>query len=282
MKICWDNLEGVKLTKNGVFLKNDSTSFVYKESCEYCKDPYLTNKHKQSNFCGKSCSHKGTQPWSGKKHTASTLDKMSKSAYKRSQNKEYGAKLSDAQRGSKNRNWKGGVSSKGLPLYETYKNSLWPEDVRYTLVEGLKLLNIKCTKCSKWFVPTTDEVQRRLKYLNEKITSENRFYCSNECKSACSIYGQIKYPKYFTPKKYLTYTSSELRVWAEEVLYRGKYICAFCGEKATVAHHIEPKKLEPYKALDPDNGLACCGTCHIRYGHKHTCSTGSLAHIICK
>jgi len=282
MKICWDNLEGFKLTRNGIFLKNGRASYVYKDKCVSCGEPYLTLKNKQSNFCGKSCAHKGRQSWLGKKHTALTIAKMSKSAYIRSKNKEYSTKLSTAQTGHKNHNWKGGVSKKGLPLYDTYNKSLWPEEVTYSTVGDLKLLNVKCTKCGEWFIPTTDEVQRRLKYLNEAVTSENRFYCSSTCKDTCVIYRQIKYPKYFSTHKELAYTSSELKVWAKEVLYRGTNTCAFCGEYASIAHHIEPKKLAPYKALDPDNGLACCETCHFKYGHSNECSTGSLSHVVCK
>ena len=282
MKICWDNLEDVKLTRNGIFLKNGRSSYVYKDTCVNCGDPYLTFKSKQSNFCCKSCAHKGKQRWLGKKHTTLTLAKMSKSAYIRSKNKEYIAKLSAAQIGNKNHNWKGGVSKKGLPLYNTYSKLLWPEEVTYITVDYLKLLNVKCTKCDKWFTPTTDEVQRRLKCLNGTITSENRFYCSSICKNTCSIYGQIKYPKYFNISKELVYTTGELKIWAKEVLHRDNNICAFCGEYANTAHHIDPKKLEPYKALDPDNGIACCEVCHFKYGHNNECSTGGLSHIVCK
>lgn len=281
MIICWDNLEGIKLTKNGVFLKNGRSSFVYRNACKNCNEPYLTVKHAPSDFCSKSCSHKGNKPWLGKTHSQKTKTKMSKSAIKRSQDEEYSLKLSLAQTGSKNHNWRGGVSKKNVPLFDTYKESLWPEEVKFSIVEQLKLLNVKCTRCSKWFVPTTDEVQRRLKHLNNIITAEGRFYCSTECKHSCSIYGQIKYPKNFTAEEDKVYTKAELNVWAKEVLKRHNS-CEFCGATATIAHHIKPKKLYPHEALDVDNGIACCEKCHFTYGHQDECSTGNLSHKICK
>lgn len=49
-----------------------------------------------------------------------------------------------------------------------------------------------------------------------------------------------------------------LATWSQEVLKRVDYICEICGGSAEHAHHIEPKKLQPFLALDPDNGLAVC------------------------
>jgi hypothetical protein len=42
MKICYDDLEGFKLTVNGVFLKNNTDSYIEKDKCGRCGDPYLT------------------------------------------------------------------------------------------------------------------------------------------------------------------------------------------------------------------------------------------------
>lgn len=70
-------------------------------------------------------------------------------------------------------------------------------------------------------------------------------------------------------------------MWSKEVLARADNICEYCGEIATDAHHIQPKKLEPFYALDPDNGIACCEECHYKYGHSGSCSTGALANTMC-
>jgi len=57
MKICWDNMEGICLTKSGNFRKG-TTIYIYKKSCENCGLPYLTIKHRPSRFCCISCTNK--------------------------------------------------------------------------------------------------------------------------------------------------------------------------------------------------------------------------------
>jgi 5-methylcytosine-specific restriction endonuclease McrA len=58
MKICWDNLEGIHLTKNGVFRRGEN-SFICREACARCGSSYLTVKSAPSEFCGSSCANKG-------------------------------------------------------------------------------------------------------------------------------------------------------------------------------------------------------------------------------
>jgi hypothetical protein len=271
MKICWDNLKGVRLTSNGYFCKNGSVTYVYMSACEKCGEPYLMSKQHPTSLCSKSC----------RKHSEATKQKMSLSALKRSKSKEYIKKLSESRIGERCNFWKGGVSKLGLPLYDTYAHQLWIEETRPVFKNGFKLLEVKCTKCRKWFMPTIDAVQNRMKFLNEKITSECRFYCSDDCKEFCDIFGQYKYPKgYKKINEY--YTKSELDVWRKEVLKRANYLCEYCGEKANIAHHTRPKKLEPFFVLDPDYGMACCKECHIKYGHRDECSTRYLAMKTCK
>lgn len=78
MKICWDTLDGIKLTKNNVFLKNGSASYIYVEKCENCGEPYLTIKHNPSNFCCKSCAVTGkNHPMYGKHLTKEHKEKLS-------------------------------------------------------------------------------------------------------------------------------------------------------------------------------------------------------------
>lgn len=144
------------------------------------------------------------------------------------------------------------------------------------------MLQVRCTNnnCNKWFTPKRTEVCDRINCLKfDYRGGEARFYCSDKCKNTCTIYGQILYPKEF--KNDLIYTKYELSVWRNEVLKRVNYECEYCSGLATDAHHIKPKKLEPFFALDPDYGVACCKECHNNYGHKDECSTGSLAQEVC-
>jgi hypothetical protein len=62
MKICWDNIEGIKLLKTGIFNKYKNGKrigrFVYFDECEYCHEPYLSAKTKLSKYCSNNCSNK--------------------------------------------------------------------------------------------------------------------------------------------------------------------------------------------------------------------------------
>lgn len=184
--------------------------------------------------------------------------------------------------GENTTSWKGGVTEKNLPLYDTYSFQIsYCEETRRD-PNDLDILQVKCTKCNKWFTPTMGVVRRRLNSLNIFNTGEHRFYCSDECKHACPIFRKRKYSS--EEKRFKTnpnFTSAELNVWSKEVLARADNICEYCGASAEHAHHIQPKKLEPFFALDPDNGIACCEECHYKYGHTGACSTGVLANTIC-
>ena len=179
---------------------------------------------------------------------------------------------------------KSGVRKLNIPLYETYAPQIsYAEEVRpYYDEEGRKLLEVKCTYCGKWFVPKISVVRSRVSALNGRASGEQRFYCSQECKDACPIYGAILYPKGFIKTEELPYTTNDLHVWSQEVLERAEHKCEICGEPAEHAHHIIPKKLEPFLATDPENGLAVCVKCHYEHCHTGECSTGNLANKVCK
>jgi len=181
--------------------------------------------------------------------------------------------------------WKGGITKRNLALYDTYNNRLsYCEETRRDPKEEA-ILQVKCTKCNTWFTPTRDSVQHRIYTLEKKSSNtaqEANFYCSDECKDACPIFKKQKYSAdEKRSKTNSNFTSAELNAWSKEVLKRANNQCEYCGGPATEAHHIYPKKLEPFYALDPDNGVACCEECHYKHGHKDWCSTGNLANIIC-
>jgi hypothetical protein len=313
MKICWDMLEGVHLSRNGVFIKGYN-SYVYKDSCVECSEPYLTLKYKQSRFCGLSCTSKN------RVYTIETRRKMSvahtgKIVSIETRKKLHAANIGKAHRilsetrkliaaqsratmlkriengtapktkGSDHSNWKGGITKKNLPLYDTYAHQIdYVHEVKSVVKDGFKLLEIRCKNCNKWFVPKTNAVQSRIGALAGKNDGEHNFYCSDECKNSCSVFYQHVWPKDHKPRKTnksIWYTDYELRIWRDVVLKRENHICEYCGGKATIAHHNKPKKLEPFFALDPDYGTACCEKCHYKYGHQGECNTANLAHVDC-
>jgi len=207
--------------------------------------------------------------WIGKKRDVETIRKIS----------ENHANVS----GRKNPNWKGGYSKRNIPRYENFVNKLTIEEDPQPDQKDKEILTVVCTHCKQRFIPLLSAVQERVRALNGKQLGEQRLYCSKKCKQECSIFNkhtlQNGHPKLEQEWK----NTEGYNIWRQEVLKRANYKCEYCGEKATIAHHIRPQKLEPFFSFDPDNGIACCSKCHYRYGHKTgtECSTGNLASRIC-
>jgi hypothetical protein len=252
LKIDYCSIENVFLSRNNNLRKGNAV-YIEKDSCLVCEESYLTKKHKPSVYCSLSCSQKGEN------------------------NSSYGGFP---------HNWKGGVRELNLPLYDTYSIKIeYAEEVRpFYDEEGRKLLEIKCSKCNNWFVPDIFQVNHRCRALNGEIGGEYRFYCSQECKDTCEVYK--KRPEFYINIEKqvgkLLYAQEELSIWSQEVLSRANHICEICGGAAEQAHHIQPKKLEPFLALDPENGIALCKKCHNKHGHQGVCSTGKLSIRVCK
>ena len=232
MKICWDNLEGLHLTKNGIFTKG-SSSYVFMESCAKCGQPYLTIKSKQSKFCSQLCS------------------------FSEENNPMWGTK----QCGFLNRNYKGGVTKTGLTNYDTYKNKLSPYEGIHKQ-DGTEILEVKCAYCGRWYAPTSKSVLSRLEAINSLNKGECRLYCSTNCKLACPTYGRIKYPKGFK------HTSSrEVNPHLRQmVLERDNWTCQICGKTIKEAqlhvHHMDPVCQNPMFQNDMDSCVTLCKDCH--------------------
>jgi len=63
MIICWDQIEKYKLCLSSignfkVWSGSQWKTVHYHESCESCKEPYISGKHQR--FCSKSCSNRHT------------------------------------------------------------------------------------------------------------------------------------------------------------------------------------------------------------------------------
>ncbi len=160
------------------------------------------------------------------------------------------------------------------------------EEMRYNPNE-LKEIQVHCKNhnCENskekggWFTPTGIQLSERIRQLEDKNGWGGiYFYCCQECKDTCPLYYLHGDP---LKDNNLPYTQQELYIYNKNVLERENGLCEYCGEPATLVHHICPKKLEPFFALDPDYGVACCEKHHYKYGHQGKCSTGNLARIIC-
>lgn len=133
-----------------------------------------------------------------------------------------------------------------------------------------------------WFTPTYIQLYSRIIALEKpKGMIESNFYCSDECKNECPLYGVKSDPFKNIDKPY---SNEEYNTFREFVLDRDDHCCVYCGNKAEHIHHERPQKLEPFFALDPDLAWAVCIECHYKYGHKigTECSTGNLANTTCK
>jgi hypothetical protein len=133
-----------------------------------------------------------------------------------------------------------------------------------------------------WFIPTTSQLYERIRQL-EHINGcgGSYLYCCQKCKDMCPLY-YLKGDPY--KDNNLPFTSTEKEIFNKLVLKRDNELCYYCDEHhATIVHHLRPKKLEPFFALDPDYAISVCIKCHYKYGHPtgSEYSTGNLAKIVC-
>lgn len=173
--------------------------------------------------------------------------------------------------GENNPQWKGGVFKDNIALYSVYAHQIdFCEEVRRD-PDNPELLQVRCTEssCRKWFTPTPRMVLSRISALNKATGAENRFYCSEECKQNCSIYGTYLYPKGFIPTKYSRKDQNE---WAGLVKERDNYECQICGSSENlIAHHMEGLNVNPIESADIDIGITLCSQCDKKVHSKKGC-----------
>lgn len=162
------------------------------------------------------------------------------------------------------------------PLYSYFNDKInWIESTR----NNNSILEVRCKKCGKWFIPNKIQLQNRIQVLNgNRGTVENNLYCSENCKNSCSIFGQQLYPKGQNPNIDRPYQQD----WSKQVKEIAGNKCEICESTMHLqSHHILPVKTHPHLQADIDNGICLCNNCHSKYGHSDECSTGNLARKIC-
>ncbi len=242
-------------------------------------------------FCSKKCSNNSIEVKNKRKQTC-----LEKSGYEYpSQNSE----IKKRQQESTLRN------NNGIhPNILTYKKlkEKYPLLVKVEeLIEGPNgeiLAHCKNSKCKNskendgYFEPTIYQLNWRKQGIDKNDTYY--FYCCEECKHECPLYWRSASTLHnlITEDPEKLYNSSELSIWRKEVFIRQlrknpehiENYCEICGSTENLqAHHIQPIKLYPEYALDPENGLVVCEKCHYEKCHKKgtECSTGNLANKIC-
>jgi len=298
MKICWDNLEGLRYSKKkGKWYDKYYHYYVYKEFCETCKEPFLGRE--ESDYCCKSCSIKNRDITKKTKKKMSDSGKikiftkvhrkhLSKSLKGRIFSKEWKKGLSKSSKGSNNSSWKGGYNSNNIPMYDTYAPQLeWCEEVRRSPTDR-NILEVRCFKCDEWFIPKLYSVNSRIQVLKGNGKGEQSLYCSDKCKHSCSIYN--KSPQQIMKEDAvragrLSWLELDREVQPElkkMVLERDEYQCIKCGSKNNLhCHHIYPVSTNPLESADIDNCITLCYTCHKKVHQKDGCRYGQLRIEVC-
>ena len=254
MKLCWNNLEGLSLSREGNFKYKNTIYVLSEDSCKICGDMFLFPKYRPTEFCSKGCSITNNPIIYNKGRTLSISLKaaLSKGQLRRFSNKENHPR------------WKGGVSISKIPLYDTYKDQLINSDVSCIIINGLKVMQVKCVYCGKWFVPNQTQVRSRLAAIKcdprGRTFGEGKLYCSEYCKNACPTFGRHKFPKGFKLS-----TSREVQPDLRKlVLERDNWACQKCGEIEVElhCHHVTGVMQNPIESADMDNCITLCKECH--------------------
>jgi 5-methylcytosine-specific restriction endonuclease McrA len=260
MKICWDNLEKLTFTKNGNFKVNGVGSTYYEKICTNCKNFFLGQS--SNIYCDDVCA-KTSEIYLHKK-SITLLGKPGTPLGKESREK-----ISIANSKDKHPLWKGGYDN--IPLYDTYACQLEPYEQCRRNADDPNILEVKCTYCGKWYMPTLNSVRHRIQRLN---SDANRFYCHNNCKKVCPLFNQsaqqlIKQDMVraglILPEELIREVQPELRQMS---FARDDYICVKCGSTGPLhCHHIDPVISNPIESADVDNCITLCVNCH-KEAHK--------------
>ena len=273
MKICWDNLENIQISRRGDFYDRiKGKTYVYVEKCKECGNDFLKLKGSKGVFCSFGCirvtketRRKISESKKGTITSEETKKKISKQSIKLWQNKEHREKMSKMFSGNRNPYWDGGYASENIPKYDIYASQIeWCESVRRNK-EDQNILEVKCAYCGKWFIPKRNSIRMRIQSLNGSAVGENRLYCSKECKFECPIYRKIKWPKDFKLS-----TSREVQPELRQmVLERDNWTCQKCGStKSLHCHHLKGIHWEPLESADVDMCMTLCKSCHIKEHKK--------------
>jgi len=273
-----------KITKIGKRLY-----LLYREKCNVCGEPFLAYRSSKGLYCNKNCSYKDhigeNNSFYGKTHTKKTRKKISEFNKGRKHTEETKIKIGNASRESNNSNWKGGITKKNIPSYETYSHKLdWCEEIRRNS-EDINILEVKCTYCGRWYIPTFRSVCNRINVINKYkgYKGEQRFYCSDGCKRACPIYGKsaetlMKEDAIRAGRLNWLELNREVQPQLRQmVLKRDEYKCVKCETTEELhCHHIYPVATDPLLSADIDNCITLCVKCHKQVHKQDGCKYGEL------
>jgi 5-methylcytosine-specific restriction endonuclease McrA len=167
--------------------------------------------------------------------------------------------------------WRGGYNTKNIATYDTYAHQLEPVEQCRRNNDDPNILEVKCTYCGKWHVPTRTNVSSRIKGLGGDTC---KLYCSDNCKRECPIYGRQKYYKGREG-----YSSREIQPELRQLVFaRDNWTCQRCKKMGGYlhCHHIDPVINNPVESADIDNCITLCKQCHKETHKLPGCRQGEL------
>jgi len=179
MKICWDNLTNLYLTRGGVFRKNGG-AYIERDACAYCGESYLALRSKKGEFCSVACSNKFREV------SDSTRYKMSVKRKGRKLCREHKKRISKSLKGKvvsyetrlkmsreNNPNWRGGKS------FEPYCSDWTSEYKEY--IRGRD--NNKCQNPYCYCKNSVDLTVHHIDYNKKNCAPENLITVCRSCNS---------------------------------------------------------------------------------------------------
>jgi len=240
-------------------------------------NPFFGKRHTNKSKEKMSSQNIGKVPWNKgvprTKEEKNLISKRTKEEMAKPENKKKLMENRPNLKKEKHPNWKGGYYTKKLPLYDTYAPQIiYAEECRRN-EKDKKVLEVKCTYCASWFIPTTTQAYERMRALTGKNYGEQRLYCSENCKQECSIFHQILYPKDHKPA-----TSREVQPELRQMRFKiDNYTCQKCNkykdelDVGLHCHHIEGIRWEPLESADLDKVITFCKNCHIETHKQPDC-----------
>jgi len=232
MRLCYEKLDQMTLSRNG-FFRRKGCSYIYKDACKNCGEPYLTSNQHQSLFCGAKCKHKY------KPSEEELKDWEEVEEAKVIKNKRY-FELID----------KGQIH----PLYERYEILAPYYEIRRAVLDR-DYLEIKCAYCHEWFTPSINTATKVKCFVqghnSKKIIST--FYCCTEHQTL--LYRELRrltnlwYKKNIPIEQFIIEEREAIR---EKELYLSKIIKKKEKKERQALLVLKRKKLKEIRELEKE------------------------------
>jgi hypothetical protein len=161
LKDTWKPIHQKKLKEFKAAMAKEGYSLLAKQ--------YRSNKQALEYICPEG--HKGKISWN---------------------NWSFGHRCGDCDLGNRggesNPRWKGGITERNLISYDAAVIQIGKVEQIRRDPEEPEILQVRCNFCGKWYQPSRQAYGMRIMALKADDSSENRLYCSDQCKLSCPVY----------------------------------------------------------------------------------------------